>query len=140
MVCDKGIHFRTYHVVKNKLWKLYVPFYGKLNKLWYMKTLENYIVIPKKALDLCQLSGTESMIIVREKSKTQRWIHNVIHDSGWSLQEAETEMELMTLGYLLRECFRINTHRHGKKQDWAEGENQLWNGPDENLGWPREIV
>ena len=66
-----------------------------------MKTLENYIVIQKKALDLCQLSGTESMIIVREKSKTQRWIHNVIHDSGWILQEAETEMELMTLGYLL---------------------------------------
>lgn len=25
----------------------------------------------------------------------------MIHDSGWILQEAETEMELMTLGYLL---------------------------------------
>lgn len=25
----------------------------------------------------------------------------MIHDSGWILQEAETETELMTLGYLL---------------------------------------
>lgn len=58
-----------------------------------MKTLENYTVIQKKALDLCQLSGTESMIIVREKSKMQRGIHNVICYSGWILQEAETEME-----------------------------------------------
>lgn len=48
------------------------PLYGKLNKLWYMKTLENYIVIQKKALDLCKLSGTKSMIIVREQNKMQR--------------------------------------------------------------------
>lgn len=105
-----------------------------------MKTLENYIVIQKKALDLCKLSGTESMIIVREESKIQRWIHNKIHYLGWILQEAESETEF-TIRYLLGSVLESTpVEGRGGKQDWAEGETELWNRPDENLSWlSREV-